>query len=148
MRMPAAAGRLVRGRPDYVLALVVALIVGLGLLAVYSASMAIGLSDYNNVNYFIVRQGAGATMGALLLIFFARLDYHVLKAWSPVIMLVALVGLLVVLIPHVGINSNGANRWIALGPLPPIEPSEFTKLALVIYIAAWLSSKRETVQRF
>ena len=126
----------------------VALLVGLGLLAVYSASMAIGLADYNNVNYFIVRQGAGATIGALLLIFFARLDYHVLKVWSPVIMLAALAGLLVVLIPHVGINSNGANRWLAIGPLPPIEPSEFTKLALVIYIAAWLSSKRETVQRF
>jgi cell division protein FtsW len=131
-----------------VLALVVALLVGLGLLAVYSASMAIGLADYNNVNYFVVRQAAGATLGAVLLIFFARLDYHVLKPWSPMIMLVALLGLLIVLVPHIGVNSNGASRWIALGPLPPLEPSEFTKLALVIYIAAWLSSKKDAVQRF
>lgn len=142
------AGGLERGRPDYVLALVVALIVGLGLLAVYSASMAIGLSDYNNVNYFIVRQAAGAVIGALLLIFFARLDYHHLKRWSPLIMLAALAGLLIVLIPHVGFSSNGASRWIVLGPLPEIEPSEFTKLALVIYIAAWLSSKQEMVRQF
>jgi cell division protein FtsW len=145
---PVTAGSVDRRQPDFVLALVVALLVGLGLLAVYSASMAIGLSDYNNVNYFIVRQGAGATLGAILLIIFARLDYHVLKTWSPLIMLVALAGLLIVLIPHIGVNSNGANRWLAFGPLPPIEPSEFTKLALVIYIAAWLSSKRETVGRF
>jgi len=143
-----SAGRLQARRPDYLLALVVALLVGLGLVAVYSASMAIGLSDFNDVNYFVVRQAIGATAGALLMIFFARLDYHRLKHWSPAIMLAALVGLAVVLVPHVGVNSNGANRWIALGPLPPIEPSEFTKLALVIYIAAWLSSKREAVKQF
>jgi cell division protein FtsW len=142
------AGHLLRRQPDYVLALVVALLVGLGLLAVYSASMAIGLADYNNVNYFVVRQAAGATIGAILLVTFSRLDYHVLKTWSPLILLAALIGLLVVLIPHVGYNSNGASRWIVLGPLPEIEPSEFAKLALVIYIAAWLSSKRETVKQF
>src|ERR1700730_10975547 len=121
------AGFLQRRQPDYLLALVVALLVGLGLLAVYSASMAIGLSDHNDVNYFIVRQAAGATLGGALMIFFARMDYHLLKYWSPLIMLVALLGLLVVLVPHLGVNSNGANRWIALGPLPPLEPSEFTK---------------------
>jgi len=115
-----SAGRLQARRPDYLLALVVALLVGLGLVAVYSASMAIGLSDFNDVNYFVVRQAIGATAGALLMIFFARLDYHRLKHWSPAIMLAALVGLAVVLVPHVGVNSNGANRWIALGPLPPI----------------------------
>lgn len=130
------------------LALVAALLAGLGLLAVYSASMAIGLSDFNNANYFIVRQVAGAAAGSCLLIFFARLDYHVLKHWSPLIMLAALIGLTVVLLPHIGVNSNGANRWIALGPLPPLEPSEFTKLAMVVYIAAWLSSKKEAVKRF
>ncbi len=148
MMPSAASGRLVRGQPDYLLALVVAVLVGLGLLAVYSASMAIGLADYNNVNYFVIRQAAGAVIGAFALVFFARLDYHVLKRWSPLIMLAALAGLVVVLIPHVGYNSNGASRWIVLGPLPPIEPSEFAKLALVIYIAAWLSSKRDAVQRF
>jgi cell division protein FtsW len=148
MTGPATAGRLIRGQPDYLLGLVVALLVALGLLAVYSASMAIGLADYNNVNYFVTRQAAGAVLGAIALVFFARLDYHDLKRWSPLLMLGALAGLVVVLIPHVGYNSNGASRWIVIGPLPEIEPSEFTKLALVIYIAAWLSSKREAVQRF
>jgi cell division protein FtsW len=141
------AGRVRAGHPDFVLALVAALLTGLGLLAVYSASMAIGLSDYNNVNYFIVRQMAGAVLGVALLVFFARLDYHILKHWSPLIMLAALIGLTVVLLPHIGVNSNGASRWIAFGPLPPLEPSEFTKLAMVIYIAAWLSSKRDAVTR-
>ncbi len=148
MTVPSTAGRLIRGQPDYLLALVVALLVGLGLLAVYSASMAIGLADYNNVNYFVVRQAAGAVIGAIMLVVFARIDYHTLKRWSPLIMLVALMGLVIVLIPHVGYSSNGASRWIVLGPLPELEPSEFTKLALVIYIAAWLSSKRDAVQQF
>lgn len=142
------AGRLHPGQPDYLMALVAALLVGLGLVAVYSASMAIGLSDFNNANYFVLRQAVGAAVGTGLMVFFARLDYHNLKQWSPLIMLAALASLMVVLVPHIGVNSNGANRWIALGPLPPVEPSEFTKLALVIYIAAWLSSKQEAVKRF
>jgi cell division protein FtsW len=126
----------------------VALLVGLGLVAVYSASMAIGLSDFHDVNYFVARQALGAAAGTVLMIFLARTDYHRLKRWSPAIMLAALVSLAIVLVPHIGVNSNGASRWIAIGPLPPVEPSEFTKLALVIYIAAWLSSKRDAVKRF
>ena len=139
--------RLARGRPDYVLALAIVLLTGLGLIAVYSASMALGLYDYNNANYFVVRQAIGTAAGSCLLIFFARLDYHRLKHWSPVIMFGALMGLTLVLVPHIGVESNGARRWIAVGPSITLEPSEFTKLALVIYIAAWLSSKKEAVRQ-
>lgn len=136
------------GRFDYAMALSIALLTGLGLLAVYSASMAIGLADFNNVNYFVIRQAIGAGIGAGLLVFFARLDYRRLKRLSPLILLAAILGLTAVLLPHIGVTSNGASRWIALGPLPPIEPSEFTKLAMVIYIAAWLSGKGESVKEF
>jgi cell division protein FtsW len=44
------------------------------------------------------------------------------------------------------VESNGALRWIQVGPLPPIQPSEFAKLAVLIYMAAWLSSRGEVLQ--
>ena len=136
------------GRPDY---LILALVLGLtavGLLAVYSASFAIGYSDFGNVNYFIKKQVISAIVGICFLFIFMRLDYRALQRYSPLIMLLSLISLFVVLIPHVGVRSNGANRWISLGPLPPLEPSEFAKLAMIVYISAWLAAKGERVKQF
>jgi cell division protein FtsW len=147
--MASAASHAVRSaRPDYLIALVVAVLTVAGLVIVYSASFAIGLHDFGDVNYFIVRQAIGASIGAVAMLVLARSDYHVLARWSPLIMLLALIGLAAVLMPGVGVNSNGAHRWIRLGPLPPAQPSEFAKLAMVIYIAAWLAAKGAQVRQF
>lgn len=136
------------GRPDYFILAAALALTAIGLLAVYSASFAIGMSDYHNPNYFIVKQVVAAIAGLGLMFVFANIDYNLLRRFSPLIMLISLLSLLVVLVPHIGVNSNGANRWIALGPLPPLEPSEFAKLAMIIYIAAWLSAKGEQIQKF
>jgi cell division protein FtsW len=133
------------GRPDYYLLALALLLTAIGLLAVYSASFAIGMNDYGNPNYFIVKQVVAAFIGVAALLLMMKVDYRLLRRFSPLIMLVSLLLLLVVLVPHVGVDSNGARRWIAIGPLPPIEPSEFAKLAMIIYIAAWLSAKGEQI---
>jgi cell division protein FtsW len=77
-----------------------------------------------------------------------QLDYHWLRAVSPLLMLVAIVTLAAVLVPGLGLERNGAQRWLALGPLPPVQPSEFAKLALIIYVSAWLSGKNTIVRSF
>ena len=64
---------------------------GIGLLIVYSASFAIGLNDYGDVNYFIIRQLVGAVIGLLAMVVLARLDYQLLRRWSPLILLGALI---------------------------------------------------------
>jgi cell division protein FtsW len=135
-------------RPDYLILLVVAALTVAGFVIVYSASFAIGLNDYNNVNYFVVKQAMGITVGTVLMVFFARLDYHHLARWSPIILLLSLMTLAAVLIPGIGHGSNGAHRWIQMGPLPPVQPAEFAKLSMVIYIAAWLAAKGEQVRQF
>jgi cell division protein FtsW len=63
-------------------------------------------------------------------------------------MLIAIVSLVAVLVPGIGIERGGAQRWISMGPLPPVQPSEFAKLALIIYVAAWLSGKGTIVGSF
>jgi cell division protein FtsW len=56
--------------------------------------------------------------------------------------MLAMVALLMaVLAPGIGLERNGSHRWIALGPLPPAQPSEFAKLVLIVYVAAWLAGK-------
>jgi cell division protein FtsW len=146
--MAAQTMMLRRGRPDYlILALAIGLVF-LGLLVVYSSSYAIGVLSYNNANYFVLRQALWAVIGIGLLILLMRMDYRWLRSLSPLLMLAAIAGLIAVLVPGIGLEVNGAQRWIRLGPLPPAQPSEFAKLAMIIYVAAWLASKKTAVNSF
>ncbi len=130
-----------------ILSLVTMLVV-LGLITVYSATFALGNLEYGSVYYFVIRQAFFAVIGVGLLLVLMRMDYHWLRAVSPLLMLAALAGLAAVLVPGIGVDRNGATRWIALGPLPPFQPSEFAKLALIIYVSAWLTSTRRNVRSF
>jgi cell division protein FtsW len=94
----------------------------------------------------MVRQVAAALLGLVLMFGFMRFDYHKLRLISPLFMLVAVVALGLVL--FVGGNAYGARRWIPMGPLPPFQPSEFAKLAIIIYIAAWLATRGKRVESF
>jgi cell division protein FtsW len=131
--------------------LIIGLVLGLvvlGLLIVYSSSFALGLLAFDDANYFVMRQAVWAAMGIGLLLVLMRLDYHLLRSVSPLLMLVAIVGLMAVLVPGIGVERNGAQRWVALGPLPPVQPSEFAKLALIVYVSAWLTGRGTHVRSF
>ncbi len=143
-------GRLLRqtGPPDFMLMLATAALIVMGLLVVYSAGFPIGQADYGDTNYFVARQAAYALIGLLMMSIFMQLDYHRLRDLSVIMMFVALAAMLAVLIPGIGIDENGARRWLSLGPLPPLQPGEFAKLAIIIYIAFWLSSRGYDVKRF
>ena len=118
-----------------------------GLLVVYSASFALGILAFDDANYFVFRQAIWAAIGVAGLLALMRIDYRWLRAISPLLMLVAIVGLVAVLVPGIGLERNGAQRWLSLGPLTG-QPSEFAKLALIIYVAAWLSGKETFVRSF
>jgi cell division protein FtsW len=121
-------------------------LVVIGLVFVYSASFAIALASFNDINYFIVRQGVSAIVGLGLMVLFMRLDYHKLRLASPALMLIAVLSLAAVL--FVGNDSYGARRWITVGSIPPFQPSEYAKLAMIIYISAWLASRGKEVKTF
>ena len=144
--MTAANFRLRAGKPDYAILLTALALVVVGLIFVYSASFAIALAEYGNVNYFIFRQAGSAVMGLVGMFVLMRFDYRRLRMLSPLLMLVAVLSLAAVLV--VGNDAYGARRWISLGGLPPFQPSEFAKLALIVYISAWLASHGRDVQSF
>ena len=137
--------RLEAGNPDYaILATALALMV-IGIIFVYSSSFAIALAHYDDINYFFFRQVIAAALGLLAMVFFMSIDYHRLRVLSPIIMLAAVVSLAAVL--FIGGDAYGARRWISFGPMP-FQPSEFAKLAMIIYISAWLASYRRDLTSF
>ncbi len=149
MGVTAHPARLRVGSPDYLIAATVGVLVVLGVLAVYSSSFALGLLEFGDANYFVVRQVAFAVIGAVAMYVLMRSDYRQLRVISPLLMLAAIFGLFAVLMPGIGVERNGATRWIAVGgPIPPLQPSEFAKLALVIYVSAWLAGRGEHVKTF
>ncbi len=142
----AAIIRAQRQQPDYVILALVAVLVLWGLGAVYSASFVLALTEYGDVTYFMARQALWAAIGGVLLLVGMRTDYHRWRALSPWLMVTSLGLLALTLAPGLGVERYGASRWLSLGPLPPVEPSEFAKLAIIIYMAAWLSSRREKLR--
>jgi cell division protein FtsW len=141
------AGSATAGPPDYLLLVAAAMLIIAGMLAVYSSSFAVGYHEFGNTNYFVTRQAIFALIGMAAMVFFMRMDYNRLRVLSLPMMVIALVALVLVLVPGIGVERNGAARWLELGPIS-IQPSEYAKLALVIYIAAWLTSRGDDINKF
>lgn len=136
-----------RHGPDFVLLTVVIMLVVIGLIAVYSASYAIAFLNFDDSDFFIKRQALWALIGLGGMVAAMSIDYRLLMRLSPLLMLVALLGLGAALVPGLGLAtaSDGPSRWIEVGPLS-VQPSEFAKLAVLVYLAAWLAAKGPTVR--
>ena len=116
-----------------------------GLVTVYSASFVIGLALFGDSHHFIVRQAVWAALGALLLLAAMRLDYHALQRLAAPLMVVSLALLSLTLI--VGSEAGGAQRWLTIGGLS-FQPAEFTKLSVIVYLAAWLNARGDNLRSF
>ena len=131
------------GRPDYALLAITALLVGIGIVAVWSSSFVIGLVRFDDPHYYVTRQVIWAGLGAVLMFTAMKMDYRRLEPLAVPIIVVA--GMMLVAVLLIGQTGGGAKRWIAIGPLA-VQPAEFAKLAVIIYVAAWLSGKGEAVR--
>jgi cell division protein FtsW len=134
--------RLRPGHPAVLLTITVAALVLLGLIMILSASSVSSFATYGSSFLFFRKQLLWAALGIVAFIFFVRLDYRRLRGWGYVALLLSLGLLLAVLIPGVGTNVGGSARWLRLGELS-FQPSEFAKLALVLFAAEVFSRKRE-----
>ncbi len=134
-------------RPDIVLLATIGILLVIGLDMVYSASYVIAHNNpqYGSDTYFLMRQIIWSAVGTMLLFILQSVDYHVLRRLTVPLLALVVVLLAAVLVSHFGHAAYGAQRWLRVGPLPPIEPSEFAKLALVLYLADWLSRRPRAV---
>ena len=109
-----------------------------GLVMVYSATSASAALGHGNSVGYLERQSVYAFLGIALMIVASRTDFRKLRALAPGLIISALGLCAVVLV--IGERINGAKRWIGFGPAA-FQPSEFAKLALVIWCAAYLARK-------
>ena len=116
-----------------------------GIVMVYSASFVVGLADFGDSRYFVTRQALWATLGALLLTIAVKTDYRRYATFAIPLMGLTIAALLAVLV--IGTEVNGAQRWLGFGELGG-QPAEFAKLTVIIYLAAWLTSKGDSLRSF
>jgi cell division protein FtsW len=127
---------------DYLVVVIVGALLIIGLMMVYSTTFVLGYASYGDPAYFLIRQGLWAALGLTCMILMARIRYHHWHRTSILIMATSLLLLGVVLV--FGKDKFGSTRWLLDGS---IQPSEFCKLATIIYIADWLSSKGDRIRQ-
>ena len=141
--------QLARGPLDLPFLMLVLMLVGFGLVMLFSASYATALYDSNppvnnNPYYYIQRQAVFAGAGLVCMYIITKMNYQLFRVLSIPLLIVAVVLLVLVLTP-LGVNINGAQRWLYafLVAGPTFQPSEIAKVAVILFFAARLS-KRDT----
>src|SRR2546425_614744 len=134
-------------KPDLWLIAVVVLLLSVGVVMVYSASAIVAADRFHDPYLFLKKQLFWALLGSTCLVAALRLDYHRLERLGWPILAVAGLLLVLVLVPPLAQPINGTRRWLRLGSVS-FQPVELAKLALVIYLAAWLARKRDEIGDF
>lgn len=130
-----------RSRPDYHLLIAFGILLVFGLVMLSSASTVVGFERFGDSYYFVKRQLAAAAIGLIFFFVFLRIDYRRWQRLAAVIFIISILLLLLVFVPNIGqANETFARRWVRLGPIT-FQPSELTKLTIIIYLAAWFSSR-------
>ncbi len=144
-----------RGVPDFLLLLLTALLVGFGITMVLSASSIFALTSFMGKGctycngdelYFVKRQALWLVVGTIGMLIAMNIPFSFYKRNFLLIALISLFALLLVLIPGIGYYNNGARSWFKIGS-STIQPVEFAKLGLILYLAAIVTKKGEGIRR-
>ena len=144
--MPAAAGT-ARKRPvEYSILYTATLcLLAAGAVMVYSASSAESLLGSGDPSYYLKRYVAFGAVGLVALQLASRHGLKLVKQVTPLLLLASFVLTVAVMLPGVGVEVNGATRWLGAGPLQ-FQPSELLKLSLVLYAAQLLATRPRSVR--
>ncbi len=129
-------------RIDFFLLASVLFLTLFGLFMIYDASSFVAFRDFADKYHYVKDQIFWVFCGIVTVLLFYHFDYHKFYNLAIPILIIAIGLLILVFVPGIGIKVLGASRWIDLGFIT-LQPSEFTKLALAIYLAAWFSNKEK-----
>lgn len=129
------------GKPDYSLLAAVLFLIGFGLITLYSTSAYNGQVRFQDPAYYFKKQLFATLLGVAAMYLVASLDYHRLLRLAVPAYLVSLGLSGAVLL--VGDAYNGSRRWLSFGPLS-FQPAEYAKLAVILLLAAFVSTRRKT----
>jgi cell division protein FtsW len=131
--------------PDPWIFATVAGLIAIGLVMVFSASSATAYATYHDTAYFLKRQLIWLAIGGVFAYLAYKVDYTKLKRVAPALVGVTVLLLVLTLIPHVGLQTGGARRWLGASALS-FQPSEIAKLTLVLFLAAKLATIGQNVR--
>lgn len=137
-----------KAAPDFLLIAVTLVLLSIGLVMVYSASSAGAANKFDGDSfYFVKRQIMFAGVGIIAMFFVMNVHYWTWRSWAKAAMLICFLLLIIVLIPGIGTARGGARSWFGIGAFS-IQPSEFMKVALIAFLAKYLSEHQKIVTSF
>ena len=135
-------------RPDYKIALIAFGLAVFGIISIATSSTVVAFEKFNQQNnyYYVWHQLYALVIGFLAMGFFSNFEYKNYKKYSLILMGITLVLLVAVFLPVIGSSAKGAARWINIGT--SFQPSELAKITFIIYLATWLESKKQELNKF
>ncbi len=122
-------------------------ILAIGVVMVYSASAVAAFHDYGDAFYYVKRQLLFAVIGVAAMFFTMNVEYTFWRKYSVPALLICFGLLVIVLIPGLGVVRGGARSWLGIGSFG-IQPSEFMKLAMILFLAKLLSERQNQITQF
>ncbi|MCK5152966.1 MAG: putative lipid II flippase FtsW [Spirochaetales bacterium] len=142
-----SAERIERNSGDFMLALLMVLLAGIGISALFSASYYYGSYKFGDSGYFFTRQFVFMLVGSVLAFTVSRLSLSFISKFIPLLLFVSLILMLATFIPGIGREMMGGRRWIIIAG-KSIQPSEFVKLTVILYLSSIFSKKHEKIHDF
>lgn len=136
-----------QSKPDYFLLGLVVVLLIIGVVMVYSSSYIWADYKFGDKLFYLKRQLLFVGVGIIAMFIFMMTPYNLWKKYAKLILLGGFLLLGLVLIPGVGIVRNGAQSWIGIGAFS-IQPSEFMKLGLIMYLSTYLTFNQRYITSF
>ncbi len=135
---------LARGPIDLPFCLLVLMLIGIGLIMLLSASFPSAYYEDNDPTKYFVKQGIFAIMGVAAMLFIGKINYQRFRALAKPLLYLAIVLLVLVAIPGIGLIKNDARRWLGIPRTSfQFQPSEIAKMAVVLYFSDTISKKKD-----
>ncbi len=134
-----------KNKVDYILLFATLMLAIFGIIMIYSASFVWAEYKFHDQFKFVKAQSIFFIIGLVLIFFFSKLDINFLKKKANLILFCCFILLLLVLIPGIGTIRNGSRSWFGIGGLG-IQPSEFSKIGLIIYVSKYLSNNNKLME--
>ena len=135
------------GQVDFILVIIIIILLSFGIVMVLSASAPSALAETGDSYTYVTRQIAFALLGLFVMWVASRFDYKYFKKIYWPIYWLSIGVLLLVLIPGLGSSGGGARRWISLG-FGQFQPSELTKIGMIIFYAGYLTDHKADLRSF
>ena len=130
---------------DFRLLFPVLLLVGIGVVMVYSASSALALKKFGNEYYFLKKQAVFALIGFLALLICRYFPYRIFRSLTYPMVVLALGLLLAIQLSALGVSAGGSARWLRFNEIS-FQPSEFARFSLIIFLGYSMSKKGDRLK--